>query len=537
MWNQKYLDAGPHWSQVTERGHSLAMLSKFLILILFSAITAHAGTIAGGTITENFKTIDHADLSGSTGVWDIVNFKARAGAVANAQSTRPFTFGDGSDGELNSANGYTFDTDSHPNGYNFTRVNISGGTVTVQGSNPLIIRSLTTVTITPTISAQGGNGSNGSTAAGGTITGPSGGVAKASKVTGGVGGTAVAGIGGTDGGHSINHDASVDPGTAGTGSSVSGAAGGTAGSSVNGPGPAITDFDLAGFIAGSSGAGGGAHSAIPPDANQSSGGSGGAGGGLLRIIAVGDIQIGNSSAAGGNGGSGSTDASSCSGSGGGGNGGAVWFQTLGNLNANAPSVLKGTGGIGGGCVTAGPDGLDGLSRADAASVSGAMTADNSTTNSAANQSYTILSKAFDMNTLNASFDSNPQVTATAPAGGSTSVSYAGSVDGKSFSDFTSDITQLSNKSYRYLKFKVTINTHTAAAVSPAVSQIQISFKDAGLEVLDLDLSFGTGFCGSLQSSDKPPSNKMNGAFNLFFWISLWLLGLKLLRSRSDRVST
>src|SRR5689334_833764 len=141
--------------------------------------------IQNGILTENFTDSSHWDAANSTGLWNIVANAAQAGRVANATTSDPINFGDGSDGTLSSSTGYTFNTDTHPNGFNFISVNITGGTIQVKGSHPLVIRSLSNMTISPTLSVRGGDGQNG--VANGSTAAPAGGIAVASLCSGGNG--------------------------------------------------------------------------------------------------------------------------------------------------------------------------------------------------------------------------------------------------------------------------------------------------------------------------------------------------------------
>lgn len=167
-----------------------------VLLLLWISSGAFAATVSGGKLVEDFTSLDGGDFQTSTGLWNVIDHVAQAGAVANGLSTRPISFGDGSDGALTLSSGssYTFNTDQHPNGYNFTSVSIdSGVTLNVTGSKPLIIRSLSTATISSTLSVDGEFGAlstAGDAVANGSIpgTGPTGGPGHACAGTGGNGG-------------------------------------------------------------------------------------------------------------------------------------------------------------------------------------------------------------------------------------------------------------------------------------------------------------------------------------------------------------
>src|SRR5690349_10011143 len=113
------------------------MIAAFLWILCFAA-HSHAFTISNGQFTENFSDPTYFDAANSTGLWNAIDGAAEGGRFANVGgSFKTISFGDGSDGAVNTSSGYTFDTNSHPNGYNFTQLSITGGTITVTGSNPL----------------------------------------------------------------------------------------------------------------------------------------------------------------------------------------------------------------------------------------------------------------------------------------------------------------------------------------------------------------------------------------------------------------
>lgn len=501
-------------------------------------------------IIETFDTLDYADLENTTGLWNIVAGVAQAGVVANADTARPVSFGDGSDGIVDTADGYTFDTDAHPNGYDFVSLNISGGTVTVTGSNPLIIRSLSTVTISPTLNLRGGTGGNGSSSTSASTTGPSGGTPVASRSAGGKGGDAV--TGGASlvvGGSGVNADGTLDTSTPGAGSTASATPGSAGSFSANRPG---TNFDAAGgFISGTGGGGGGGHF-DGGDATHATGGGGGAAGGSVRIAAVGAISVGTIDARGGNGGSTAPSTAACSGNGAGGNGGAIWLQSLGAITATTANMLitGGTGGAVSGACSAGPNGLSGRRRADSPSsgrpswASAAPPANNDTTNAAANQTYELVSKVYDLGTYDAVFATAPTITKNDGAGSAT-VSYSGSTDGVTFGDYVSDIAELSGKDNRYLKFKVTIATASSAAASPTVDKIVIPYGDAGPTQVDVKLSAGCGTLAEVarRSTDREGGNNgpasPTGLLATALWMSAFAASWRLfkVRSRSRTAST
>jgi hypothetical protein len=204
---------------------------------------------------------------------------------------------------------------------------------------------------------------------------------------------------------------------------------------------------------------------------------------------VGNITVGTIAADGGAAGTGVNDGSQCSGAGVSGYGGAIWLQTLGT--ATYTSLTAAAGATPGGACGVAVSGFPGYVRCDTLGAAAACADANFATENSINlATYQVYSKAYDLGTLNASFTSPPTITADTSGGGTVAVSFAGSSDGTQFSDFVApvDITQLSNKGYRYLKFKVDITT--PAGASPYVSQLQVSFQDLGLQKLEGGLSFG-----------------------------------------------
>ncbi|MGZ3708522.1 MAG: hypothetical protein ACXWPM_06865, partial [Bdellovibrionota bacterium] len=449
-----------------------------LVSILIPSV-AEAYTIYSGTMVEDFSDASHFDATTSTGVWNIVNKSAEAPHIANGTV---INFGNGADGVLNSASGYTFDTDAHPNGYNFSSVNITGGTITIKGANTLIIRSLSTINITPPLSAKGGTGTNGASLQ---TTGPLGGVAIAGKCKGGTGGNATA-ASASAGGPGSDSNNSPD----GSGGSAGAAPGSNGGSAATGPTTEST-FETTTFVCGGGGGGGGGHFS---GGHFATGSGGGAGGGLIKLISVGNITAGTLDASGGNGGISISDGSgSASGGGAGGNGGGLWAQTLGSISASMPNVIGGNDGNGGGA------GFTGAFRADTllgTSPSGWTQLGTWTfaTNGFQPGTYvvTIASNTYDLGTSDPSFSAGSVVTTDQT---NTSIVYSGSSDGSVFSPFTSDLTTLSDKNIRYLKFKLTLNVFAGA--SPQVSKITVPFTELNVRL--------AGGCGTTKRPSDPRS--------------------------------
>lgn len=235
--------------------------------------------------------------------------------------------------------------------YNYTSFTINPGvTVTVTGTQALVVKSQGTVDIDGNLVLDGGDGQSGRRMDDGLgccsycypnnagwSSSPSGGAAGPGGFAGadgqqGVLGLAGSGPGGGGGGPQVNGGGGgAGYGTAG-GNGAIGSQGGTAmGGSTYGD-PQLTVFQ--------GGSGGGAGSGYTSNGND--GGGGGGGGGAVKITApVIDIAVtGGISADGGEGGGGD-------GAGGGGSGGAIWLQAP---TLNTAGSLSAQGGVGG-CAT------------------------------------------------------------------------------------------------------------------------------------------------------------------------------------------
>jgi len=491
--------------------------AKASVFLLLAAVLASSPAHAQ-TLTENFTTMNNWDVAattatGSPGIWNINAGQsgnpgpcAMAPVMDNGSTNTAISFGTGSDGILNSASGFTFDTNAHPNGYNFFSVNITGGTVTVTGTNPLIIRSLTSVNITPAIDLDGGAGT--ASASGG-----AGGTAPATSLaTGGNGGSTAGGTGTTG-------DIASGAASGGTGGAGCASAGAACNRGIQGPPNIPGDFDTTGdFIGGAAAGGGGGNST-----SATTGGGGGAGGGIIQIAALGTLTVGTVTARGGQGGSNGTAAAgcvpgACPGSGPGGNGGSIWLQSFNAITVpGSVSVAGGATGLGNGVV-----GNPGKIRGDEPGAPAGWTTGGASGGAvggvvptiASSGTFFVVSTAYDLSTYNATFSTAPTVTPNAP------VQFAASSDGSTFTAFTSDITTLSNQNFRYLKFKITLN----AATQSFVSSISIPYDGPSLDTVNLSLAAG---CGSLERSHDDRSDK-TGMMMTGFWVLFYLLAWKAL---------
>jgi hypothetical protein len=482
-------------------------------LFLFNQSRANAWSLKDGVLTEDFTEVGHWDISNSSGLWNMVTHSIQAGRVMGGQFNQPLFFGDGSDGVLQSSLGYVFDTDTHPSGFNFISVQITGGTIVVQGKNPLLIRSLSTIEITPPISVRGGNGATGS--ANTSLIGPTGGIPVASQCAGGQGGNAESTSPQGDGASGLTFDRSNDLAGGGIGGDP------PATISPGGPFDSADSATLWGtgnaFRCGAGGGGGGGYN--DGAGHYATGGAGGAGGGTVQMIAVGPVLLNTIDASGGDGAMGAdANSGNCSGSGAGGNAGAIWLQSLESISASTLVLAPGASATT--CLSSAGSGYPvGFSRIDdrTSSTAGAFT----TEAVASNQIYQIQSLAYDLGTRNANFPAEP-ILSEVLNGGTLSITYSGSSDGIHFSNDTADLRQLSQQNIRYLKFKVTITTPTSAGLTPELKSISIPFEE-----LDIQLKGG---CGSTRSS-TPTSN--TGLFSfLFLFIFSYLLTHSRIRSNS-----
>lgn len=219
--------------------------------------------------------------------------------------------------------------------YHFTSFTINPGvTVNVTGTVPLEIFCQGTMTINGTLSANGGNGSDGIISA-----------------SAGIGGIGVAGGGnGGDGSYSasVGEVPGMDGfntggvGTLGAGWSGGGGAGyATAGQASGGAigGFAGSAYGTADLMTVTSGSGGGGGSG----GYSCGAGGGGAGGGVI-IIHSNSIDINAGGIISSNGGNGGSDGGGNCGGGGAGSGGTIWIQTPILNNNGSISAIGGIGG-------------------------------------------------------------------------------------------------------------------------------------------------------------------------------------------------
>ena len=513
----------------------------FQLLMSFTVLVFYDGTVQAGTLVEDFTSLNSADLQVSTGIWNIVDHSARSQAFANGavDATRPINFGNGSDGIVNSATGFTFDTNAHASGYNFQSLNISAGAITVTGAHPLIIRSLSTINIVPILSVNGANGNIGSV----TGTANPGLAATTCLATGGAGGSAIIAAG-SNAGDGVQSGGTTEVGNHGLGETGVYGAGAVTQANLDGQGsltgPGSNDFETApalNFIGGTSGPGGGGYS--DGAVNFASGGAGGAGGGIIKIASVGDLTLAAGQAEGGNGGDGAAVDAGCSGNGSGGNGGVIFLQTLGTLTTTAiPNVSGGNSGVacagGSGAAFSGVDRGDTLSTSVRPAWATAAPSFDTEIVPALLTSF-VQSTSYNLGTLNAGFTA-PTLTVVAPAAGSSvAVTFSGSVDGVTFSAFTADVTTLSNLGYRFLKFRATFTNPTVAGVAPKITLVSIPFSELGLTKLNVNLSPGCGTIQNRSGRKSNPESDIAGGVSTFLWLMFWMLFRQVIRTSPSKV--
>ena len=320
----------------------------------------HAGFACASVLTENFSSAAQKDPV-STAVWNLATgvvhptLKIANYGIASSDSTVGFDVADGSHGafELSTYANFgtvvgstiTIDASVFPilkltsfqldSGYNLTSVN-----------GPLVIYSLSTVSIDGVILCSGVNGSAGSGAIGG-----AGGTSRCAGNSGGAGGNAgasgnqgVPAAGIVSSGLGAVFGAGATGSGGGGGGALSAANGGVgqpgAGGSAGGGGTSSVDDDFS-VLTNSAGGGGGSGS------NTEGGGGGGGSGGTVIIHAVGNVLVSGTGLILAHGGTGGLAVSG--GGGGGGGGGSIKIFSSGTITlvpAGFPvDATEGAGGI------------------------------------------------------------------------------------------------------------------------------------------------------------------------------------------------
>lgn len=310
---------------------------------LFFLAVFHASFACATVLTESFVSATQKDPA-STAVWNLASgvvhptLKIVSYGMVSSDTTVGFDVGDGSDGVFQPStyanfgtvvgSTITIDASVFPI-LNFSSFQLDNGYTLTSVNGPLIIYSLSTVTIDGTILCSGFNGSpasgasgggggasrcNGSPGGAGGNAGASGsqGLPAAGAITGGIGavfGAGAAGSGGGGGGAiSAANGGFGQPGT-----------GGTAG----GGGTSSPDDDFS-TLSSSGGGGGGSGS------NTEGGGGGGGSGGTVIIHAVGNVLVSGTGLILAHGGTGGLAISG--GGGGGGGGGSIKIFSSATIN-------------------------------------------------------------------------------------------------------------------------------------------------------------------------------------------------------------
>ncbi|MAG57524.1 MAG: hypothetical protein CMJ83_14625 [Planctomycetes bacterium] len=262
--------------------------------------------------------------------------------------------GDGTDGPFSPTANWTLDTDAQAV-YNYTTVNIAAGvTVSVIGSNPIVIKSQGAVIIDGTIDCSGqvGGGSNNGTLGGaGGAAGPggfAGGAGAGGIVCAGTNGQGPGGgIGGTDSMCLVGGGSFTDPvgGGGGGGNGTAGSPGGApnAGTLPNVSGAGGAAQGCCPALPGSGGGGGGNDIDALTGAGNDGGAGGGGGGGKCTILSDGGVNISTTGVVRADGGAGGTSAGN-GGGGGGGSGGSIMIAAPNILIDGLVSALGGAAG-------------------------------------------------------------------------------------------------------------------------------------------------------------------------------------------------
>lgn len=492
--------------------------------ILFLLVVFHAGFAVASVLTESFSSAAQKDPA-STAVWNlaagvvhptlqIANYTPPLGVP----TTTDFDVGDGSHGIFQPStyanfgavvgSTITIDASVFPI-LKFSIFQLDSGYTLTSINGPLIIYSLSTVTIDGTILCSGDDGAPASGAnggaggigrCGGNFGGAGGnasadgtqGLPTAGLVVGGIGGNFVgAGNGGGGGGGAAFAGNDGGAGLAGTG-------GNTGGNGGSGTGGANHQFSN---LAGSPGGGGGSGS------NTQGGSGGGGGGGTVIIHAVGSVSISATGiilALGGNGGA------AASGGGGGGGGGVKIFSAVNVILIPGIPLYSAdvTGGTGGGGGAGGNGGSGSFGRAwliSPAGVTGGGSESNPTSISPegtiqyVTTAQTAVSKSYDTGSSLTVYNS---VTFN-PVSNDVALQISGSDDNFVVDDTgwlnSSQVASLEKK--RFVKFRL-ILTNSNSLVPTQISEVTVNYEPGTIEVFQ----FKSG-CGSIARGTPLPGNQ------------------------------
>ena len=467
--------------------------------MFFCSIVAYADVIV-----ESFSNTDQKDSA--TAVWNqslgivhpglqISNYQVMGFPIVPLSN---FSVGDGSDGPFNVSTYANFGTVSGTEiiinaltrpSINVTSFQLDAGYTLTAINGPLVIYSLSTVSVSGTINCDGQTGQQSTSNLGG-----AGGLGRCGGRVGGSGGDLSAsgnpglpigpGVSGGQGGTYAGVSAGSGGGGGAAYSDNDGASGQNSTSNINlggiggiGSGNANHEFTI---LDGSPGGGGGSGS------STAGGGGGGGGGGTVIIHAVGNISInagGLISARGGSGGGSLATGPESGGGGGGGGGGSVKIFTAGNLELNSGTSVDVAGGTGGipASLTAGIGGVGSFGRTwlNYTTFSGAGTESHPSLlqslgaieyNTVAQQ---VISKAYDVSSTTVIYNS----ISTDITSADLSLEVAGSTDNFASSDTgwlpSAQISNLNN--HRYIKFKINL-TNSAPTSPTVVSAVNINYN-------------------------------------------------------------
>jgi Secretion system C-terminal sorting domain len=255
-----------------------------------------------------------------------------ASLTIKAQPITCFGCGTGSNGAFNATSNTTLVGGT----YDYTTFNINSGvTVTVTGTQPLIITCSSLVTINGILSATGANGTNGITYVGAGVGGA--GVAGGQNGGNGIYSTSQGPLNGTNG-SGAGGATTAGAGWCGGGGAGYSAIGSSSGGSSGGfGGPIYGDAQLSVVLGGSGGGGG-------SGGFSCGSGGGGGGGGYVKISSCQGITIGSTGGIRCNGGDGGSDGTGNCGGGGAGSGGTVWIGAPTVINNGQVHALGGLGG-------------------------------------------------------------------------------------------------------------------------------------------------------------------------------------------------
>lgn len=531
-------------------------LLSFILLFIFKVGVAQADSLSI-SFNDNF-TAGTGDLifnkANQTlhGPIEIRDYQAVAGPV----SSYDVSIGDGSHGSFDSSTYSNFSENGDVSG-NIIRLNTdtypilkvtkfeldSGWTLEPIGSKPLIIYSQSTVVVNGTIQCSGRKGNSADADETIQVSGVEGRCGGAASGAGGYdsGGTLVDADNGTSGGTNLVAGGGAD--STGVSAAKGGGGGGayaivqapqnsTAGVNPDGGagGSAGTSFrdDAFSFVFGGSGGGGGAGFRTGTVTQNASGASGGSGGGLVIIHAYGNVSVSNTGTILANGGDGGDVAAGLyAGAGGGGGGGGVKIFSAGDVVLDG--AVRALEGAAGNSPNGGNGGKGGRGRtwiSDSSGRSGGSVFEDPDTLltgigtiEGKQGSFSLETGSYDLKNSLPSIDSENFTTEL--SGGTFSLTYSSSLNEDGGSTFISRSSLNDLNSFRYWKFKVSLNQDASGGLS-STSIIDITYTPKSASEFDFE-----GACGLVYSVGKEGGPH----FSFWFLLILPLILLVILRFR------